>query len=65
MAMKRLVALLLLVSVPATAPAAHGASLAVGRDAQTDVMVTVYNGNLGLVKDIRDAQLPAGIHEIQ
>ena len=63
--MKRLVAWLLLVSVPATAPAAHGASLAVGRGAQTDVMVTVYNGNLGLVKDVRQAQWPAGIQEIQ
>jgi hypothetical protein len=63
--MKRLVALLLLVLVPATAPAAHGATLAVGRDAQKDVMVTVYNGNLGLVKDTRGAQLPAGVHEIQ
>jgi hypothetical protein len=63
--MKRLVAWLLLVSVPATAPAAHGASLAVGRGAQTDVMVTVYNGNLGLVKDVRQAQWPTGIHEIQ
>jgi len=63
--MKRLVAWLLLVSVPATAPAAHGASLAVGRGAQTEVMVTVYNGNLGLVKDVRQAQWPTGIHEIQ
>jgi hypothetical protein len=65
MTMKRLVALLLLAAVPATPPVAHGATLAVGRDAQTDVMVTVYNGNLGLVKDIRDTQLPVGIHEIQ
>src|SRR5687767_11528588 len=64
MTMKRLVALLLLVCVPVTTPA-HGATLAVGRDAQTDVMVTVYNGNLGLVKDVRDTQLPAGIHEVQ
>jgi hypothetical protein len=65
MDMKRLVALLLLAAVPATAPPAQGASLAVGRTAQTDVMVTVYNGNLGLVKDVRDARLPAGLHEIQ
>ncbi len=63
--MKRLIAWLLLVSVLATAPAAHGASLAIGRGAQTDVMVTVYNGNLGLVKDVRQAQWPTGIHEIQ
>jgi hypothetical protein len=63
MGMKRLVALLLLVCVPATTPA-EGAQVAVGRTAQTDVMVTIYNGNLGLVKDIRDVQLPAGVHEI-
>ena len=61
--MKRLLALLLLVCVPATTPA-HGAQVAVGRTAQTDVMVTVYNGNLGLVKDLREVQLPAGVHEI-
>jgi hypothetical protein len=64
MTMKRLIALLLLVCAPGT-PAANGATLAVGGAAQTDVMVTVYNGNLGLVKDVRDAQFPAGIHEIQ
>ena len=63
--MKRLVAWLLLVSVPATGTAAHAASLSIGRGAQTDVMVTVYNGNLGLVKDVRQAQFPSGIHEIQ
>ena len=61
--MKRLIAQLLLVCVPATTPA-EGAQVAVGRTAQTDVMVTVYNGNLGLVKDIRDVKLPAGVHEI-
>ena len=61
--MKRLVALLLLASMPAATPAA-ATQVAVGRSAQTDVMVTVYNGNLGLVKDVRDVQLPAGVHEI-
>jgi hypothetical protein len=64
MTMKRLIALLLLVCAPAT-PAADGATLAVGGATQTDVMVTVYNGNLGLVKDVRNAQFPTGIHEIQ
>ena len=61
--MKRLVALLLLVSVPATTPA-DAAQLSVDRTAQQDVMVTVYNGNLGLVKDVRDVQLPPGLHEV-
>jgi hypothetical protein len=63
MDMRRLIALLMLVCVPATTPA-EGAPVAVGRAAQTDVMVTVYNGNLGLVKDVRDVKLPAGVHEI-
>jgi hypothetical protein len=27
--------------------------------------VTVYNGNLGLVRDVREIQLPVGIHEVQ
>ena len=60
--MRRLVALMLLLCVPAVSDAA---AVAVGRDAQTDVMVTVYNGNLGLVKDIRNARLPVGVHEVQ
>jgi hypothetical protein len=61
--MKRSVALLLLACLPA-APA-DAASLAVDRTAQTDVMVTVYNGNLGLVKDTRHARWPAGLHAVQ
>src|SRR5206468_9800822 len=32
---------------------------------QRDVMVTVYNGNLGLVKDTRDARLDAGTLEVK
>jgi hypothetical protein len=63
--MRRSIALLLLACLPVTAPPAHGATLTVGREAQTDVMVTVYNGDLGLVKDVRRAPLPAGVHEIQ
>ena len=45
--MRRTLALLLLACLSATAPVVHAAVLAVGREAQTDVMVTVYNGNLG------------------
>src|SRR5438132_13115504 len=37
----------------------------VGREDQRDVMVTIYNGNLGLVKDIRDVRVPAGTTEVQ
>ena len=48
-----------------SAGTAAAAPLTVTRDEQRDVMVTVYNGNLGLVKDVRETRLPAGIHQIQ
>jgi hypothetical protein len=35
------------------------------RNDQKDVMVTIYNGNLGLVKDTREVQLDAGTGEVQ
>jgi hypothetical protein len=38
---------------------------AVTRNDQKDMSITIYNGNLGLVKDVRELQLPAGIHEVQ
>ena len=53
-------ALSLLVSVPAGA-----ATLAVTREMQKDMMVTIYNGNLGLVKDVRETRLPVGLGEAQ
>jgi hypothetical protein len=34
-------------------------------DTRKDVMVTIYNGNLGLVKDTRDTHLEAGTLEVQ
>src|SRR5436189_6456863 len=37
----------------------------VRREDQRDVMVTIYNGNLGLVKDIREVRVPAGTTEVQ
>jgi hypothetical protein len=53
-------ALTLLVSIPAAA-----ATLAVTSETQKDVMVTIYSGNLGLVKDVRETQLPVGLGEAQ
>src|SRR2546427_5525450 len=53
-------ALIVLVSSPGAA-----ATLAVTRETQTDMMVTIYNGNLGLVKDVREVRLPAGLVEAQ
>ena len=44
---------------------AAAAPLSITRQTQTDVMVTIYNGNLGLVKDVREVRLPAGMLEVQ
>ena len=60
----RLIALTLLY-VFAVSEVAVAAPLGVTREDQKDVMVTIYNGNLGLVKDVRDARFPAGVTEIQ
>ncbi|PYN07805.1 MAG: DUF4139 domain-containing protein, partial [Candidatus Rokuibacteriota bacterium] len=59
----RLSALLLLALAP-VGPAQAG-PLAVTRDAQRAVAVTIYNGNLGLVRDVREARLPTGRQEVQ
>ncbi|HTO12629.1 MAG TPA: DUF4139 domain-containing protein [Candidatus Binatia bacterium] len=39
--------------------------MTVTRETQKDMMVTIYNGNLGLVKDVREVRLPAGLGEAQ
>src|SRR6266702_4394204 len=57
-----LVALALIVLVSSRGAAA---TLAVTREMQTDMMVTIYNGKLGLVKDVREVRLPAGLGEAQ
>src|SRR6059036_1939641 len=61
---KRLMALLLTVAIATGQPAA-AAPVSVTRDDQREVMVTIYNGNLGLVKDLRETRLPAGQSEVQ
>jgi hypothetical protein len=60
----RLPALALLV-VLLTSQTVAAATLTLTREVQTDVMVTVYNGNLGLVKDVREVRLPLGLGEAQ
>ena len=55
----RLLALTLL-SLLAAASVAAAAPLTITREDQREVMVTIYNGNLGLVKDLREVRLPAG-----
>jgi hypothetical protein len=62
--MKRKLAALALIYLFATAQVA-AASIPITRETQKDVMVTIYNGNLGLVKDSREIRLPAGLHEVQ
>jgi hypothetical protein len=56
-------AVLVLVALAVT-DAAGAAPLTVTREDQRDVMVTVYNGNLGLVKDVRETRLPSGTTEV-
>jgi hypothetical protein len=62
--MKRTMAVVLALAV-ALASGVEAAQVAVGRDAQKNVMVTIYNGNLGLVKDVRETRLPTGTHETE
>src|SRR5437867_5220964 len=62
--MKRTMAIVLTLAT-SLASGAEAAQLAVRRDAQKDVMVTIYNGNLGLVKDVRETRLPTGLHETE
>ncbi len=59
----RLIALLLLAVL--VARPTMGAPLSVTREDQRDVAVTIYNGNLGLVRDVREARLPAGQSDVQ
>jgi hypothetical protein len=62
--MLRLLALAVAVNLLLSSPGG-AATLAVSRETQTDVMVTIYNGNLGLVKDVRATRLPGGLGEAQ
>jgi len=54
-----------LVAALVSAQLADAAPQAITREDQKDVMVTIYNGNLGLVKDTRDVRLDAGTLEVQ
>src|SRR5215471_16611395 len=55
---------LLIGALVAGGPAA-AAPVRVTRDDQREVMVTIYNGNLGLVKDLREVRFPSGQSEVQ
>jgi hypothetical protein len=56
-------ALLLAGGASPAAPAARAA--AVTEEHQKEVALTIYNGNLGLVKDVRELHLPPGTHEVK
>jgi hypothetical protein len=62
--MKRSIALSLL-AVVAITRLAWATPVTITRDDQRDLMVTIYNGNLGLVKDTREARLEAGTAEVK
>ena len=47
----------ILIAALATGQPAGAAPVSVTREDQREVMVTIYNGNLGLVKDVREARL--------
>src|SRR2546421_4022362 len=62
----RPIALTLLVLFATTeTPARAATPRSVTHEDQRDVMVTIYNGTLGLVKDVREARFPAGTTEVQ
>src|SRR5499426_1795820 len=63
--MNRRLSALTLLFILTVVPPATAAPVSVTRDDQREVMVTIYNGNLGLVKDLREARLPAGVNEVQ
>jgi hypothetical protein len=63
---RSIAAMLLTVAVVSPgSPASAATPLAITRESQKDLMVTIYNGNLGLVKDTRETRLPAGMSEVQ
>jgi hypothetical protein len=59
---KRLIAFTL-AGLLGAAPMAGAAPVRITAAEQRDVMITVYNGNLGLVKDVREVRLDAGLIE--
>jgi hypothetical protein len=59
---KRLIAFTL-AGLLGAAPAAGAAPVKITAAEQRDVMITVYNSNLGLVKDVREVRLDPGLIE--
>jgi hypothetical protein len=47
------------------APGRAAGPVTITPETRRDLMVTIYNGSLGLVKDVREVHLPAGTHAVQ
>jgi hypothetical protein len=61
-----IVGMLLWLSATVAGAAAVTAGRSAGtQDQQKDLAVTIYNGNLGLVKDVRELLLAVGTHEVK
>ena len=63
--MRKRLAVLVLLTLFLWTHGAVAAPQAITRDEQKGVMVTIYNGNLGLVKDTREVRLDAGLLDVQ
>lgn len=63
--MKRLVVLIMLVSFLFSIQLGYAAPLTSTLKDQQEVAVTIYNSNIGLVKDTRLIDLKPGIHELK
>ena len=52
-------------AAPAALAGTGTARATVTQEQQKEVAITIYNGNLGLVKDVRDLSLGPGTHELR
>jgi hypothetical protein len=62
---RSIVLMLVLVFAATGGAGAAPTPLAITRNEQRDMMITIYNGNLGLVKDVRETRLPVATGEVQ
>jgi hypothetical protein len=63
--MKRLIFLITLISFLLSLPGGYAASLTSTVKDQQNVAVTIYNSNIGLVKDTRLLEFKPGVHELK
>ena len=59
------VGIALVLAATASPAAAATARATVTQEQQKEVSITIYNGNLGLVKDVREIALPPGTQEVK